>query len=130
MSYQFGKRSKRNLLELDPKLQLILNELITMIDVTISTGHRDEAEQNRLYREGFSKVQWPDSKHNVYPAQAVDVEPWPIDYSDVRRYYIMAGMIKHIAKVAGISIRWGGDWDGDGDLKDQSFNDLAHFELL
>jgi peptidoglycan LD-endopeptidase CwlK len=30
----------------------------------------------------------------------------------------------------GIEIRWGGDWDGDGDLSDHKFNDLPHFELI
>ena len=27
-----------------------------------------------------------------------------------------------------IKIRWGGNWDG-GDLEQQSFDDLVHFEL-
>jgi len=26
-------------------------------------------------------------------------------------------------------IRWGGDWDSDTDLKDNTFNDLPHFEI-
>jgi peptidoglycan L-alanyl-D-glutamate endopeptidase CwlK len=33
------------------------------------------------------------------------------------------GMIEH-------HIRWGGDWDGDQDFRDQTFDDLAHFELI
>jgi peptidoglycan L-alanyl-D-glutamate endopeptidase CwlK len=32
------------------------------------------------------------------------------------------GAIKH-------RIRWGGDWDMDNDLSDNTFNDLVHFEL-
>lgn len=27
-------------------------------------------------------------------------------------------------------IRWGGDWDRDHDVKDQTFNDLVHFEVV
>jgi peptidoglycan L-alanyl-D-glutamate endopeptidase CwlK len=29
----------------------------------------------------------------------------------------------------GVSLRWGGDWDGDGSRRDHSFIDLPHFEL-
>ena len=29
----------------------------------------------------------------------------------------------------GIDLIWGGDWDGDTDLKDNAFDDLVHFEL-
>ena len=35
-----------------------------------------------------------------------------------------------VAAAEGIKIRWGGDWDRDNDLADQSFNDLVHFEDL
>jgi hypothetical protein len=28
-----------------------------------------------------------------------------------------------------IKIRWGGDWDSDNIMKDQTFNDLPHFQL-
>jgi peptidoglycan L-alanyl-D-glutamate endopeptidase CwlK len=27
-------------------------------------------------------------------------------------------------------MRWGGDWDGDGDTKDERFFDGPHFELV
>ena len=30
----------------------------------------------------------------------------------------------------GIRLRWGGDWDGDNELRDQTFNDLVHFEVI
>ena len=29
-----------------------------------------------------------------------------------------------------VTLRWGGDWDGDRDFKDQRFIDLPHFELV
>jgi hypothetical protein len=34
-----------------------------------------------------------------------------------------------IAQEEGFHIRWGGDWDGDGDLTDQQFDDLFHIEV-
>ena len=42
----------------------------------------------------------------------------------------MAGYIQATADKLGIKIRWGGDWDSDGDLDDQTFMDLGHFELV
>jgi peptidoglycan L-alanyl-D-glutamate endopeptidase CwlK len=29
----------------------------------------------------------------------------------------------------GIKIRWGGDWDSDGDINDNRFDDLVHVEI-
>ena len=40
-----------------------------------------------------------------------------------------AGFVKGIALMLGIPIRWGGDWNGNNDLKDNNFDDLPHFEL-
>ncbi len=35
-----------------------------------------------------------------------------------------------IASQMGTPLRWGGDWDGDTELRDQKFVDLPHFEVL
>ena len=48
---------------------------------------------------------------------------------DVARYYYFGGFVLGTAEELGIDIRWGGDWDGDRDLDDQSFDDLVHFEV-
>jgi hypothetical protein len=42
----------------------------------------------------------------------------------------IAGRAFAIAHEEGFSIRWGGDWDGDGDLTNQKFDDLFHIELI
>jgi hypothetical protein len=34
-----------------------------------------------------------------------------------------------VAEETGVDIRWGGDWDGDRSLEDQTFHDLPHFEV-
>lgn len=34
------------------------------------------------------------------------------------------------ASAAGVHIRWGGDWDGDGHAHEHGETDLAHFELV
>jgi hypothetical protein len=60
---------------------------------------------------------------------AVDVAPYPVDWNDKERFYYFAGFVKGVASSLGISIRWGGDWNSDNNLKNQTFFDLPHFEL-
>lgn len=126
----FGKTSKARFNTLDTKLQLILIKAIEEYDFSIICGHRTEAEQDKVFSEGLSKVEYPNSKHNTYPSKAVDIAPYPIDWESRERFVYLAGLIKGIAATKGIKLRWGGDWDQDNDFKDQSFNDLPHFELV
>ena len=126
---RYSKRSRSKLETAHPLLQDLFHEVIKHADCTILEGHRSEARQNMLYRQGKSKVQYPDSRHNALPSMAVDVAPYPIDWEDVRRFYYFGGTVCGIAFVLDIPLRWGGDWDGDLQVKDQNFNDLVHFEL-
>lgn len=126
---EFGSRSLRNLDEAHPLLQKVFREVIKDYDCAIIEGHRSEEAQNAAYHSGKSKLAWPLSKHNKKPALAVDVIPWPVDWEDTKRFYHFAGYVKGIARGMGIGLRWGGDWDSDNDLNDQTFFDLVHFEL-
>jgi peptidoglycan L-alanyl-D-glutamate endopeptidase CwlK len=130
MKYKFSERSLRNLEECHPDLQEIFLELINHFDCAVIEGFRGEYEQNKAFFEGKSKLKYPESKHNQRPSLAIDVVPWPIDWKDRERFVYMAGMVKGIAFSNHINIRWGGDWDGDNDLFDQTFFDLPHFELI
>lgn len=131
--YHFGSSSKEKLETCHRDLQLILNAAIKIIDFSVICGHRSEEEQNRYYKLGTSKLQWPLSKHNVLPSLAVDIAPYPITWEGNlarERFYFLQGIIRGIAQEKGISIRQGVDWDRDGDITDQSFNDLPHIELI
>ncbi len=44
-------------------------------------------------------------------------------------YHEINEAMQQAAKDLKIEIRWGGDWDRDGDTTDQTFNDLVHWEL-
>ena len=127
---KFGESSRNNLNGADPKLQKLFNEIVKTYDCKVICGFRGKDEQQKAYKERRSKVQFPHSKHNRLPAQAVDVAPYPIDWKDLNRFYHFGGYVKAKAEEMGINIRWGGDWDGDLDIKDQNFDDLPHFELL
>jgi len=130
MSYKFGPQSKLKLEECDPRLQKVLNEVIKVYDCSVICGHRTEADQNHAFKSGMSKVEWPNSKHNKKPSLAVDVVPHPLDWSDLKGFCYMAGIILGTAAQMGIKIRWGGDWNMNNQLKDERFQDLPHFEIV
>ena len=128
--FKFGNRSKRNLKTCDQRLQNILNEVIKHVDCSVIEGHRNQDRQNQLYKEGKTKVKFPNGRHNSYPSLAVDVVPYPIDWKDRERMTLFAGFVKGIAKgMYNIDLRWGGDWDSDFQVQDNRFDDFPHFEI-
>ena len=122
---KFGKRSKERLRGVDTRLVNVLNELIKIMDVTIIEGLRSKQRQEILLKEGKTKTKF--SKH--IEGKAVDIAPYPIDWEDRDRFHYMGGMIRGIAKQLNINVRWGGDWDSDGETKDNRFDDLVHVEI-
>ena len=122
---KFGKRSKERLRGVDTKLVNVLNELVKIMDVTIIEGLRSEQRQEKLLKKGSTKTKF--SKHIT--GKAVDLAPYPIDWKDRDRFHYMGGMIRGIAKQLNVPVRWGGDWDSDGETKDNRFDDLVHVEI-
>lgn len=117
----FSKRSKDNLAEADPRLQLLFNEVINHIDIVIICGHRGFIEQEKAYKAGKSKAHFGQSPHNFKPSYAVDVCPYPINWRAVKRFQEMGRVVKKISNQIGIEITWGGDW--------KSLKDYPHFEI-
>ena len=127
---KYSDRSKTALATCHPELQRLFYKVLAYdYDHAILEGHRGREAQNEAYRTGKSKLRYPYSKHNQEPSLAVDVAPWPIDWNDSHRFYHFAGFVLGIAAALNIRLRWGGDWDSDFDLRDQTFFDLPHFEL-
>lgn len=128
----FGTASRVRLKTLDPRLQALLKEAIKHVDFAITCGHRGQAEQNKAVAEGKSKTPWPTSKHNSMPSLAVDVAPYAngILWDDLEGFTLLAGIIKGISLMMGINIRIGIDWDGDLVVKEHSFKDRPHIELI
>ena len=129
----FSQRSAAHLATCHPDLQRVFAEVVRHFDCSVLCGRRGKAEQDEAVAKGFSKVAYPGSKHNAETpelSRAVDVVPYPIDWGDRDRFYHFAGFVRGVALCMGIKIRWGGDWDGDTDLSDQTFMDWPHFELI
>lgn len=136
---KFSKYSLANLETAHQDLQCLFHQVIRDFDIRVLEGHRSVEEQQYLYASGRTRpgkiVTQIDgvtkkSSHNYEPALAVDVVPYPVDWNDRERFYLMAGYVLATASSLGIAVRWGGDWDSDHDLHDQTFFDLPHFELL
>ena len=126
---RFGKRSIGRLQTCDQKLQELFYEVVKHFDCSIIEGHRGEERQNKAFADGKSKVKYPNGKHNKFPSVAVDVAPYPIDWSDRDRFHYFGGFVLGVAKQMGMNIRWGGDWNQDTETKDNKFDDLVHFEI-
>lgn len=127
---KFSKKSLAVLQTCDNSLQEICFEAIKILDFSVISGHRGEDEQAQLLKQGKTKAKYMESKHNYSPSLAVDIAPYPVDWNDKERFYILAGIMIAIAHSKGVKLRWGGDWNMNWNLKDNKFNDLGHFEIL
>ena len=135
MSYGFSQLSLNRLATCHPALQSIMQRAIHIMDFSIVCGHRSPEAQAEAYREGNSQKKPGQSKHNQFPSMAVDIAPYfpgdKIRWNDTEAFCLLAGIVKGVAHMYGVKIRWGGDWDGDNDRKDQKgLDDLGHFEIL
>ncbi len=126
----FSESSYARLKTCHPDLIRLFERVLQIHNCTVVCGHRNEADQSEAVRTGNSKTPWPESKHNSNPSMAVDVVPFPILWDEPKRFIYFAGIVKGVAASMNIRIRWGGDWDNDNDMKDQSFMDFPHFELI
>ncbi len=131
---KFSEQSEELLKTCHPDLQAIFRQVIDVFDCKVLAGYRGQEEQDELYRQGKTKVQWPNGKHNRKPSMAIDVVPYPVDWdlkkaNNIKRWYYFAGVVLGIAHVLGIELRWGGCWKRDNDFSANKFDDLPHFEL-
>jgi len=87
-------------------------------------------------KPGEAKVTWlanPLSSKHVPKADgfshAVDLAPFPIDWTDLARFDRLAALMIAAAKAEKVAIRWGADWDRDGKPRERGETDSPHFEL-
>ena len=134
---QFSTASKQRLATCHYLIQKLFNEVLQLHDCGIVYGFRTNEEQAKLYEAGKSQLKPGNSLHNREPSLAVDVIPFVKGLGgitgnkarDSYYFYHFAGIVRAVAIQQKTPIRWGGDWDGDGNFFDQSFNDLYHWEL-
>lgn len=131
-----GEASNAKLDTCHPDLQRLIRKVAERVNFTVLCGHRNQADQNEAVRTGKSKTRWPNSRHNSYPSEAVDVWPYAagINWEDVPAAARLMGYIQATADEMGIKIRLGMDWDMDwrsaGKDPGENFYDGPHIELV
>jgi peptidoglycan LD-endopeptidase CwlK len=148
----FSVKSKTILETCHPDLQKLAAHAIQLTDFTVIYGYRSPEKQLELYskgrelREGIwvvtdlnKIVTYKDgtihkSKHNYSPSLAFDLAPYPIDWSNsptaTARFYFLSGIMLGLADQLRIKIRLGADFNMDGDILNDKFKDIGHFELV
>ncbi len=126
---KFSKSSLEKLESCDERLIIIAKRVIEIVDCKVIWGHRGKLAQESLCEQGFSRVHYPFSYHNLIPSLAMDLAPYPIDWQNIKRFCYFAGIVKGIAESEGIPITWGGDWGNDFNPSNEFFFDGPHFQL-
>ena len=140
MMPSFSRKSRAILDTVHPDLQKVFEAVVGGFDCTPLCGIRTAEEQAALYAIGrttnigqrrVTTLDGYKKKSRHQSGEAIDIVPYPIDWSDLHRFYFFAGYVKRTAEGFGIELRWGGDWDGDTDVSkaDNGFMDLLHWEL-
>lgn len=115
---------------LHPNLSRLVRAVAETWDVIVLETDRSTERQAELYAAGKTKTL--QSKHLMQGdgySHAVDLAPLPVDWNDGRRWYYFGGFCVATAASMDIAIRWGGDWNGNTQVKDQTFDDLDHLEV-
>ena len=137
--FKFGAASEARLKGVHPTLVKVIRRALAygILDFTVAQGVRTKEEQAELYARGRTKpgpvVTWTlDSNHLPQAdgyGHAVDLVPFPIDWNDNSRFFILNGIMRAAAAELGVKLRTGCDWDSDGQTKDERKPDLPHYEL-
>jgi len=136
--FKFSQISEDRLATCHKDLKILFRHVIQDSDCTIVCGTRNEADQNKAFAEGKSKLQWPNSTHNKVPSWGIDAAPFlngKIDWSSDNLLFF-AGYVKGIADqlyrtgVMTHRIRIGADFNRNNDVTDDDFKDKPHFELI
>jgi hypothetical protein len=151
MTFTFSKSSLSKLERVDPRLQLLANEVlkISPIDFAITSGYRTTEEQQKLYKQSKSKLDGitKKSKHqaNEYGlSEAIDICPYingKLDYTATDDLFFIIGLFYAKAKELqeryemskgnkglDFKLRLGALWDSNS-IKRNSFVDGYHIEI-
>ncbi len=134
---KFSEASIEKLKTCHVDLMTIFVAVIQKFDCSIIYGYRGKEDQDKAFKTGKSKLQFPDSKHNSMPSMAVDAAPFPIDWSNTTRFFWFAGYVMGVADQLYLEgkishkVRYGGDWNVNYNIDDEKgLRDLVHFELV
>jgi peptidoglycan L-alanyl-D-glutamate endopeptidase CwlK len=126
----------------DKALQLVNKAYNQGIRIAVTSGYRSLEEQAEKYGQGrksyiYDGKEYGDPRSpkvsNAKPGTsfhnfglAFDVTVFDINKKPLFNDYAAYVKVGKIGQELGLT--WGADWDGDGDLKDEKFTDLPHFQ--
>jgi len=134
--FRLSQRSLRRMEGVEPDLVNLVRLAIerTPVDFGVAWmgGMRTPEEQNQLFKDGYSTKDGYEklSKHQFGEAVDLQVFVGGSAVQSEKMQYIVAGVMFSCAAELGITLRWGGDWNMNSDIRDNVFNDLYHFELV
>lgn len=149
MTYIFSRKSVARLEGVHPKLVAVVYEALKVMnewdvagvattDFMVLEGVRTPERQMELYAQGrtapgpvvtWTKVSNHFKNKNTGFGHAVDLAPYPLDWNDTRRFDLLSRAMFTAADRLNIPIRWGADWDRDGNIRERGETDSPHFEL-
>jgi peptidoglycan L-alanyl-D-glutamate endopeptidase CwlK len=136
MNFKLSDRSLERAKDVNPKLiNLILLAIRrTPIDFGVAWmgGKRTPEEQNQLFKEGYSQCDGyvKISKHQSGDAIDLNVFVGSKMIDNKEMLCVVAGVMFACANELNIKIRWGLDWNSNGNILDNKFNDMYHFEII
>lgn len=157
--HKLGKGSKKVFDTLHPDLQTIISWGLKYcaVDMTLYEGHRPPAKQFKYFKKGreLKNGEWVvvnrkavitnvdgyniKGKHNYSPSHAVDLRAyvpgkesltWDVSHiTYIAASLVMIAEFLYLDGVISHKLRWGGNWDKDGDLADNKLYDRPHLEI-
>lgn len=134
---QLDERSEKRLEGVNEALVSVVRRAAKRLPFSLFVveGLRTRERQAELYAQGRTKpgkkVTWTlHSKH--LEGKAVDLAPLingAIEWADLSKFDAIAKAMKDAANEVGLTVRWGGDWDMDGQPRERGESDSPHFEL-
>lgn len=126
MPYKFGEVSLQRQEGVHPSLrecaELVLSYGVLDLTVPPLGGLRTLEDQRGLVAKGASQTL--NSLHRKQPTgygHAIDLVPYPVNWSDIERFAIMGSLMFRAANDLNIPLEWGGHW--------RRFKDYPHFQL-
>lgn len=157
MPFSYGDASKKNLIGVHPRLVQVANAVIlrSPIDFKIIEGVRSDEQcyinfgkgrtkaeciaggcPPEYSRPNDNKVTWVkkalNSKHRKQAdgfGHALDFLPAPYDWKNLRDFTTVAELFLTVGREIGQPVRWGADWDADGNYRERGETDNPHIEI-
>jgi len=146
----FSRVSRERLETCDDRIIKVFTKLIETIDFSVLCGFRNQEDQEHAFKNGATRLHFPNSRHNAYPSEAIDIAPyWKesphirwgavhewAQYPELKDQYqtfaeynnaclqaftILAEHAMNIAKEMDVELVWGGSW--------KSLRDYPHLEI-